>query len=186
MLRLNHIGDWGTQFGMLIAHLQESFPEYTVKVPPINDLQQFYKKSKSRFDEDEDFKKRAYLAVVKLQGNDPEHRKAWDIICRVSRREFQTLYDRLDVRILERGESFYQSYMEKLVRELDERGFLEEDGGRKIMWGNKSGGIPLTIIKSGGGFTYDTSDMAAIKQRLEEENADWIIYVTDAGQVFTH
>lgn len=66
--------------------------------------------------------------------------------------------------------------METLVKELDTRGFLEEDEGRKIMWGENPGsGIPLTIVKSDGGFTYDTSDMAAIKQRIEEERGDWVI-----------
>lgn len=92
--------------------------------------------------------------------------------------EFQNLYSRLDIRLIERGESFYQKRMETLVKELDERGFLEEDEGRKIMWGENPGnGIPLTIVKSDGGFTYDTSDMAAVKQRVEEERADWVILI---------
>lgn len=74
--------------------------------------------------------------------------------------------------------------MEAIVKEFEKKGFLEEDNGRKIMWGETHGeGIPLTIVKSDGGFTYDSSDMATIKQRLEEEKADWIIYVTDSGQV---
>lgn len=82
------------------------------------------------------------------------------------------------------GESFYQSRMEAIVKEFQAKGYLEEDNGRKIMWGEQHGeGIPLTIVKSDGGFTYDSSDMATIKQRLEEEKADWIIYVTDSGQV---
>lgn len=74
--------------------------------------------------------------------------------------------------------------MEALVKELDAQGYLEEDEGRKVMWGDGVT-IPLTIVKSDGGFTYDTSDMAAIKHRLYEEKADWLIYVTDAGQA-TH
>lgn len=74
--------------------------------------------------------------------------------------------------------------MEAIVKEFAKKGFLEEDNGRKIMWGETQGeGIPLTIVKSDGGFTYDSSDMATIKQRLEEEKADWLIYVTDSGQV---
>lgn len=185
VLRLNHVGDWGTQFGMLIAHLEESFPNFVKESPPIEDLQSFYKESKKRFDEDEEFKKRAYNRVEKLQSGDPNCTKAWQLICDVSRHEFQQIYDALDVKLIERGESFYQSRMESLVKDLDKRGFLEEDEGRKIMWGNKSddfGGIPLTIVKTGGGFTYDTSDMATIKNRIEEEKGDWLIYVTDSGQ----
>ncbi|XP_055624227.1 probable arginine--tRNA ligase, cytoplasmic [Toxorhynchites rutilus septentrionalis] len=185
VLRLNHVGDWGTQFGMLIAHLQERFPDYQNVSPPIGDLQAFYKESKARFDSDEPFKKRAYACVVKLQSGDNESLKAWKLICDVSRKEFQKVYDRLDVKLIERGESFYQEGMEEIVKELADSGFLEEDDGRKIMWGENKEGIPLTVIKSDGGFTYDTSDMAAIKQRLHEEKADWVIYVTDAGQA-TH
>lgn len=186
VLRLNHVGDWGTQFGMLIAHLEDKFPDYAKSSPPISDLQAFYKESKARFDSDEEFKKRAYNRVVKLQSGDPESVKAWTQICDVSRREFQKIYDRLDIRsLVERGESFYQSRMESLVKELSAAGMLEEDEGRKIMWGTVNHGendVPLTVVKSDGGFTYDTSDMATIKQRIEEEKADWVIYVTDAGQ----
>lgn len=188
VLRINHLGDWGTQFGMLIAHLEDRFPNFVNESPPIADLQAFYKESKKRFDEDEEFKKRAYDRVVKLQSGEANSTKAWQLICDVSRKEFQQIYDSLDIKLIERGESFYQSRMEKLVAELEKLGMLEEDDGRKIMWGDKNddfGGIPLTIIKSGGGFTYDTSDMATIKQRIEEEKGDWLIYVTDAGQA-TH
>lgn len=188
VLRINHLGDWGTQFGMLIAHLEDRFPNFVNESPPIADLQAFYKESKKRFDEDEEFKKRAYDRVVKLQSGEANSTKAWQLICDVSRKEFQQIYDSLDIKIIERGESFYQSRMESLVAELEKKGVLEEDDGRKIMWGDKNddfGGIPLTIIKTGGGFTYDTSDMATIKQRIEEEKGDWLIYVTDAGQA-TH
>ncbi|KAG7204946.1 hypothetical protein KM043_005334 [Ampulex compressa] len=183
VLRLNHVGDWGTQFGMLIAHLQDIFPDYLTTSPSIDDLQAFYKQSKTRFDEDEEFKKRAYECVVKLQAFEPEITKAWQLICDVSRKDVEKIYQRLDIKLTERGESFYQKYMESLVKELEAKHILEEDEGRKVMWAEKSGtGIPLTIVKSDGGFTYDTSDLAAIKQRVEEEKADWVIYVTDAGQ----
>ncbi|XP_028277896.1 arginine--tRNA ligase, cytoplasmic [Parambassis ranga] len=86
VLRLNHVGDWGTQFGMLIAHLQDKFPNYLTVSPPISDLQSFYKESKKRFDEEEDFKKRAYQCVVRLQSKEPDFIKAWNLICDVSRR----------------------------------------------------------------------------------------------------
>lgn len=85
MLKLNHIGDWGTQFGMLIAHLKETYP-IGDSIPPIEDLQAFYKQAKIRFDQEDDFKKRAYESVVLLQSNDPEHIKAWKHICEISRR----------------------------------------------------------------------------------------------------
>jgi arginyl-tRNA synthetase len=86
VLRINHIGDWGTQFGMLIAHLQDKFPDYLTHSPPIEDLQAFYKESKKLFDDDPDFKERAYSCVVKLQNFDPDYSKAWQLICDVSRK----------------------------------------------------------------------------------------------------
>ncbi|KAM5299773.1 arginine--tRNA ligase, cytoplasmic [Ctenodactylus gundi] len=181
VLRLNHLGDWGTQFGMLIAHLQDKFPDYLTVSPPIGDLQAFYKESKKRFDTEEEFKKRAYQCVVLLQSKNPDITQAWKLICDVSRQEFNKIYEALDISLIERGESFYQDRMKDVVKELEDRGFVQVDDGRKIMF-VQGCSIPLTIVKSDGGYTYDTSDLAAIKQRLIEEKADMIIYVVDNGQ----
>ncbi|MBN3290579.1 SYRC protein, partial [Polypterus senegalus] len=181
VLRLNHVGDWGTQFGMLIAHLQEKFPNYLTVSPPIGDLQAFYKESKARFDNEEEFKKRAYQCVVKLQSKEPDFIKAWNLICDVSRKEFQKVYDCLDITLIERGESFYQDMMTAVVKEFEEKGLVEVDDGRKVVF-PPGCSIPLTIEKSDGGYTYDTSDLAALKQRIFDEKADIIIYVTDSGQ----
>ncbi|XP_014341501.1 arginine--tRNA ligase, cytoplasmic isoform X2 [Latimeria chalumnae] len=181
VLRLNHVGDWGTQFGMLIAHLQDKFPNYLTVSPPISDLQAFYKESKKRFDGEEEFKKRAYQCVVKLQSKEPDFNKAWNLICDVSRKEFQKVYDCLQIKLIERGESFYQDRMTAVVKEFEEKGFVQDDEGRKIVF-PPSCTVPLTVEKSDGGYTYDTSDLAALKQRLFEEKADIIIYVVDSGQ----
>lgn len=86
VLRLNHIGDWGTQFGMLIAHLQDMFPNYRTESPSVGNLQRFYKESKIRFDTDEEFKKRAKDSVVKLQSKSPDYIQAWKLICDASRK----------------------------------------------------------------------------------------------------
>ncbi|XP_068133516.1 arginine--tRNA ligase, cytoplasmic [Hyperolius riggenbachi] len=181
VLRLNHLGDWGTQFGMLIAHLQDKFPNYLSVSPPIGDLQTFYKESKMRFDEDEEFKKLAYQCVVLLQNKHPDILKAWVLICDVSRKEFQKIYDCLDIRIIDRGESYYQDRMIQVVKEFEEKGLVKVDDGRKVVFPHGCI-VPLTIEKSDGGFTYDTSDLAALKQRIFEEKADVIIYVVDNGQ----
>lgn len=181
VLRLNHVGDWGTQFGMLIAHLQDTFPDYLTVSPPISDLQAFYKESKKRFDSEEDFKKRAYQCVVRLQSKEPDFIKAWNMICDVSRKEFQKVYDCLDIKLIERGESYYQEMMTEVVKEFEERGFVEMDEGRKIVFAPGQS-LPLTVVKSDGGYTYDTSDLAALRNRLFDEKADIIIYVTDSGQ----
>lgn len=182
VLKINHIGDWGTQFGMLIAHLSDKFPDYQSISPPISDLQSFYKESKVRFDSDDEFKQKAYRYVVQLQNKDPDMIKAWNLICDVSRKDFLQIYSRLDVNnLIERGESFYQELMKEVVNALEHGGFLQEDDGRKILF-PPGCPIPLTIVKSDGGFTYDTSDMAALYQRLFTEKCDWIFYVVDTGQ----
>ncbi|KFO34157.1 arginine--tRNA ligase, cytoplasmic [Fukomys damarensis] len=181
VLRINHVGDWGTQFGMLIAHLQDKFPDYLTVSPPIGDLQAFYKESKKRFDTEEEFKKRAYECVVRLQSKDPDFTRAWKLICDVSRQEFNKIYEALDISLIERGESFYQDRMPLVVKEFEDKGFVQVDDGRKVVF-VPGCSIPLTIVKSDGGYTYDTSDMAAIKQRLFEEKADMIVYVVDSGQ----
>ncbi|XP_041881328.1 arginine--tRNA ligase, cytoplasmic isoform X1 [Corvus kubaryi] len=181
VLRLNHLGDWGTQFGMLIAHLQDKFPDYLTVSPPIGDLQAFYKESKRRFDTEEEFKKRAYQCVVLLQSKNPDFIKAWNLICDVSRREFQKIYNCLDITIIERGESFYHEMMKDIVKEFEDKGFVQVDDGRKVVF-VPGFPVPLTIMKSDGGYTYDTSDLAALKHRLCEEKADILIYVVDSGQ----
>ncbi|KAH9507918.1 hypothetical protein Btru_053220 [Bulinus truncatus] len=185
VLRLNHLGDWGTQFGMLIAHLVEKYPNLLEVRPPIEDLQEFYQESKKRFDNDEDFKRRAYDYVVKLQSKDPFTYKAWKIIYDISMEVNNELYKRLGVsdKLVERGESFYQDMMVKLIKDLDATGddIQVDENGRKVMF-VPGFEVPLMLVKSDGGFTYDTSDLACIKQRLEDEKADWIIYVVDSGQ----
>ena len=95
--------------------------------------------------------------------------------------EFQKIYDRLDIKLVERGESFYQNLMKKTVTLLEEAGVLVEDEGRKVMFAPGLS-VPLTVVKSDGGYTYDTSDMAAIRQRIYDEGANWVVYVVDLGQ----
>ena len=180
--KINHLGDWGTPIGMLIAHLQEKFPNYTTVSPPIGDLQTFYKESNARFDKEEDFKKRAYAAVVQLQSYDPMYIKAWNLIYDVSRQEFTKIYERLDIAdLIDQGESFYQKLMGDVVKIMEEKGKLEEDKDRKIAWAPNMK-VPLTVVKKDGAYTYDTSELAALRHRLNEEKADWILYVVDQGQ----
>ncbi|PAV60209.1 hypothetical protein WR25_21460 [Diploscapter pachys] len=183
VLRINHIGDWGTQFGMLIAHLYDKYPDFLTNLPKISDLQAFYKESKKRFDEDEQFKKRAYECVVKLQNKEPEFVKAWTLICDVSKRYNQMVYDRLDIKIEDLGESFYQDKMIELINFLKQKhsDFLKEEEGRLVAFPTGCD-IPLTVVKSDGGFTYDTSDLAALKYRIFDQKVDWAIYVVDSGQ----
>jgi len=179
--RVNHLGDWGTQFGMLVAHLEDKFPNYTVESPPISNLQEFYKESKKRFDEDPDFKQRAYKRVVDLQGGDPVIIKGWKLICEISMKEFNRIYERLDVELYPKGESFYHDKMKTMVERLKKRNLLTPSEGAHIIF-VEGETVPLMVIKSDGGFTYDTSDLAAVHHRFQEEKADWSVYVVDNGQ----
>ena len=189
VLRLNHVGDWGTQFGMLIAYLREVCPEAltTANALDLGDLVAFYKKAKQRFDEDVAFQEIARQEVVKLQAGAEDSRRAWQLLCEQSRREFQVIYDRLDIHLTERGESFYNPLLPAVVEDLEKAGLLVEDAGAKCVFlegfTNKDGQpLPLIVQKSDGGYNYATTDLAALRYRIQQDNAERIIYVTDAGQ----
>ncbi len=193
VLRLNHVGDWGTQFGMLITHLKQVAPEAldTADAVDLGDLVAFYRQAKARFDSDEAFQTTSREEVVKLQSGDPVSRRAWQLLCDQSRREFQRLYDRLDIRLDERGESFYNPYLEAVVADLAAAGLLVSDGGAQCVFleaedGTASQAPPVIVRKSDGGFNYATTDLAAIRYRFaappDGDGARRVIYVTDAGQ----
>ncbi|PFH32305.1 arginyl-tRNA synthetase family protein [Besnoitia besnoiti] len=179
--RINHIGDWGTQFGMLIEYLHSEFPDYKANMPDISDLNAFYKKAKAAFDADEDFKRRSREMVVKLQGGNEAALESWRLICDVSRHEFEKVYKRLDVSLEERGESYYNEEIPKVVKELTEKGMIKESDGAKCIF-TPVNEVPLMAVKSDGGFGYDSTDLAAIKDRLITRQGDWLIYLTDLGQ----
>ncbi|KAG7374686.1 arginyl-tRNA synthetase [Nitzschia inconspicua] len=180
--RVNHVGDWGTQFGMLIQYLKEEYPDFADNTPNITDLTAFYKNAKAKFDEDADFKKASQLNVGKLQSGDEEYMAIWKLLCDVSRMEFQKVYDRLDVTVYEYGESFYNAMIPPVIEEFEKAGKLSiEEGGAKCVWVEKFP-IPLMLQKSDGGFGYDSTDMAALKYRLHTVKAQRIIVITDFSQ----
>lgn len=189
VLRLNHVGDWGTQFGMLIAYLREAYPEAltTANALDLGDLVTLYRQAKKRFDEDETFQETARQEVVKLQAGAEDTTHAWQLLCEQSRREFQVIYDLLDVDLIERGESFYNPLLAAVVEDLEKPGLLVEDAGAKCVFlegfTNKEGQpLPLIVQKSDGGYNYATTDLAAIRYRIQQDGAKRIVYVTDAGQ----
>lgn len=189
VLRLNHVGDWGTQFGMLIASLREVYPEAltTANALDLGDLVDFYRKAKQRFDQDDEFKETARQEVVQLQSGNEETRHAWQLLCDQSRREFQIIYDWLDINLKERGESFYNPLLPAVVEDLTQLGLLVENQGAKCVFvegfTNKEGEpLPLIVQKSDGGYNYATTDLAALRYRLQKDGAKRIIYVTDSGQ----
>jgi len=198
VLRMNHVGDWGTQFGMLIQYLREEYPTIIIisgvdssSSPNITDLTQFYKNAKARFDEDPVFKKQSQLNVVALQSGDEECIQMWKLLCDISRGEFQKVYDRLSVHLEEYGESFYNSRIPNVIEEFTNKGLVKvEEGGAKCVFVEEEGGVninndnnvPLMLQKSDGGFGYDSTDMAALKYRIQELGATRIIVITDFTQ----
>jgi arginyl-tRNA synthetase len=189
VLRLNHVGDWGTQFGMLINYLKKYQPKILSKEEEANlqTLTNWYKESKKLFDEDEKFKKDSQNEVVNLQSHEKEAINAWNIIYDISRKAFQEIYDLLDIQIIERGQSFYNDELPKVVKDLEDKNLIEISDGSKCIFiegfKNREGNpLPIIIQKADGGFNYDTTDIAAFKHRCQVEKASRIIIVTDAGQ----
>lgn len=183
VMRINHVGDWGTQFGMLIGHLLDTYPNLLSDRPDLDiaGLNELYKASRKRFDEDPIFKERSRENVVKLQAGDAECRAIWDFLCDTSRIEFQKVYDCLKVELKEVGESFYNPLIPSTIVELTSKGLIQISENMKVIK-LPHFTYPLILQKSDGGYGYDSTDMAAIRYRSQELSRDWIIYITDAGQ----
>ena len=182
VVRQNHVGDWGTQFGMLLAYLRESSLGTDSH---IGDLEEFYRSANKRFDEDAAFADEARQRVVRLQAGSPQELALWSRIVEESRRHFLPLYERMGIKLTrddERGESFYNAFLADVVGDLRKQGVAEESQGAVVVW---AGGFesPLIIQKTGGGFGYGTTDLAAIRFRVRELGARRIVYVTDARQI---
>lgn len=188
VLRLNHIGDWGTSFGMLIAYLKQTHPNLLKETDlDLSFLVKSYKLAKQEFDSSPDFKKQSQLEVVALQAHNQDSIKIWEKICDISRQAYEEIYKLLDVKLIERGESFYNPYLQKLIADLEEKDLIEVSDGAKCMFlpgfTNREGEpLPFMLQKSDGGFNYSTTDLAALRHRIEDEKANRIIYVTDNGQ----
>lgn len=189
VLRLNHVGDWGTQFGMLISYLEKFVPEVLLGKRPADlaDLMHWYRESKKQFDEDPEFRKVSQLKVVSLQKEESSVIAAWKMICQISEQAFQKIYDLLDIQLNLRGESFYNPFLAETVKRLEAKGLVEVSDGAKCIFldgfQNREGKpLPLIIQKSDGGYNYATTDLAAMFHRVHSEKASRIIVVTDVGQ----
>lgn len=185
VIRLSHIGDWGTPFGMLIAYLREAYPEAldATNALDLGDLATFYRAAKKRFDEDEAFQAAARQSVVQLQAGDPDTIQAWKIVCDLSNRTNRKIFDLMGLspKIQERGESFYNPLLPDVIAELDRLGLLVEDNGAQCVFlegfTNKDGNpLPLIVQKSDGGYNYATTDLAAIRYRVNEDQVDRVVY----------
>ena len=192
VIRQNHIGDWGTQFGMLIALLKEQYPEI-LKNPDsvqIADLEGFYQDAKTKSDNDEAFAQTARDEVLKLHNHNQDTMTIWHHIVDESRKHYQPIYEQLSVTLKsddERGESFYADNLADVVETLKQKELaVESDGAICVFpegFQNKDGNpLPFIIQKTDGAFLYATTDLAALRFRINELKADKVIYVTDARQ----
>ena len=187
VIRQNHVGDWGTQFGMLITFMRESSAEAGVALA---DLEGFYRAAKQRFDADSEFADRARESVVKLQGGDPEYLEAWQAFISTSLTHCQAVYDKLNVTLSMtdlKAESFYNPQLEGVVTRLENTGLLKDSDGARCVFldefvGKDGEPLPVIIQKTDGGYLYATTDLAAVDYRCHELKADRALYVVDARQ----
>ena len=190
VIRQNHMGDWGTQFGMLIAHLSDKLASNEVAETALADLENFYREAKVRFDEEEGFADRARADVVKLQSGDEHCAKLWQQFIDISISHSEDIYKKLNVSLKRSdimGESGYNNDLSTVIDELMAREIAVEDQGAKVVFidemANKDGEPSVFIVqKSGGGFLYATTDLSACRYRSGKLEADRIIIFTDARQ----
>jgi arginyl-tRNA synthetase len=189
VIRANHVGDWGTQFGMLIAWLEKQQQENAGEMA-LADLEGFYRDAKKHYDEDEAFAERARSYVVKLQGGDEYFREMWRKLVDITMSQNQLTYDRLNVTLTRddvMGESLYNPMLPGIVADLKAKGLAVESEGATVVfldeYKNKEG-EPMGVIiqKKDGGYLYTTTDIACAKYRYETLHADRVLYYIDSRQ----
>lgn len=191
VIRQNHVGDWGTQFGMLLAYMEELRAQHQDKAHlELADLEGFYRAAKLRFDESADFATRARQLVVELQSGDEYCHKLWQEFNNISLNHCYDIYQRLGVSMTRadiRGESSYNDDLPQVVTDLDKLGLLSESNGAKVVFQNEfktKEGEPLPVIiqKADGGYLYATTDLAAMRYRSNVLHADRVLYFVDLRQ----
>ena len=186
VIRQNHVGDWGTQFGMLLTYMADQ----GAASDSLSDLENFYRQAKQRFDEDEAFQQRSRQAVVALQSGEPSMLQQWQKFIDISMSHCQELYDRLGIDLTDQnmdGESSYKDDLKNTVDHLAAQNLLTESDGAQCVFldefKSKSGeALPVIVQKSDGGFLYSTSDLACLRRRIGDFKADRVMYFVDARQ----
>ncbi|TMR97255.1 arginine--tRNA ligase [Nonomuraea basaltis] len=190
VIRQNHLGDWGTPFGMLIEHLLDIGEETAVAQLEAGMGTEFYQAARSKFDGDEEFKHRARVRVTTLQGGDPATMRLWHVFMDATVRYFNKVYELLGVTLTDAdlaGESMYNAMLEKTCGDLETSGAAVMSEGALCVFppgfsGSDDKPLPLIIRKSDGGYGYATTDMAAIRYRVHDLKADRILYVVGSEQ----
>ncbi|MQA88128.1 MAG: arginine--tRNA ligase [Streptosporangiales bacterium] len=190
VLRENHVGDWGTPFGMLVEHLLDIGEDKAAHELSVGDLDGFYKAARAKFDTDDAFRDRSRRRVVLLQQGDPATRRLWQLLIRESENYFLTVYGRMRVRLTADdfvGENFYNDQLDDVVEELQARRLLRDSEGALCAFPagftNRNGDpLPLIVRKSDGGYGYQATDLATIRHRLRELKATRMLYVVGLPQ----
>jgi arginyl-tRNA synthetase len=190
VIRHNHIGEWGTPFGMLIEHLLDIGEAEAAHELSVGELSSFYQAARKKFDSDETFKDRSRRRVVLLQGGDELSLRLWKVLVDESKEYFLAVYDLLDVRLTRDdfvGESFYNDQLASVVEELDTLGLLQSSEGAQCVFPagftNRDGEpLPLIVMKSDRGYGYDVTDLAAIRYRTRELKGTRLLYVVGLPQ----
>jgi len=190
VIRENHVGDWGTPFGMLIEHLLDIGETEAAAGLSVGDLDGFYKQARAKFDSSEEFQARARNRVVLLQSGDPETMRLWQMLVDLSMGYFNRLYRSMGVLLTDddlAGESMYNDLLPEVVERLRVAGLLQESDGADVVfppgYTNREGDpLPLIVQKRGGGFNYGTSDLACVLDRVERVKATLLLYVVGAEQ----
>ena len=194
VIRQNHLGDWGTPFGMLVEHLVDSGltdgDAAGTHAAAVSDLNAFYKAARARFDTDPEFAERSRARVVALQAGDPDSRRLWRILVEVSTTYFSDAYDRLEVSLTDgdyAGESTYNDVLDDVVAELEAKGLLVTDDGALCAFppgfeGRDGEPLPLIVRKADGGYGYAATDLAALRHRVRDLEATELLYVVGAPQ----
>ncbi|HUB25094.1 MAG TPA: arginine--tRNA ligase [Tepidisphaeraceae bacterium] len=186
IIRQNHIGDWGTQFGMLIQYVEElKDASGAVTGVVLSDWEEFYRRAKEKFDGDPEFASRARQAVVRLQNGESNANRTWKLIRDLSLSAHSEVYTRLGVLLAlsdERGESAYNADLPGIVTDLKKAGLAVESDGATVVFIDGEGKPPLIVQKTDGGYLYATTDLAAIRYRISQLHANRIVYVHDSRQ----
>lgn len=179
----NHLGDWGTQFGLMILGYRHFADAAALAEAPVEELERVYVKSYAQSKEDPAWLEQARAELVKLQQGDPENRALWERFVQLSMKEFDHIYRRLGVKFdLVRGESFYNDRLPGIVADLQALGLVRESEGALVA-DLEAEGLPVCIVrKSDGGYNYATTDLATLRRRVEEFAPEAIVYVTDERQ----
>ncbi|MEU4824294.1 arginine--tRNA ligase [Actinomadura citrea] len=191
VVRDNHVGDWGTPFGMLIEHLLDLGEDAAARDDSsVSDLTAFYQAARQKFESDETFADRSRRRVVALQAGDAETLRLWNVLVEVSKRYFNSVYGRLGVTLTDddiKGESYYNDLLAPTARELEDKGIAVISDGALCAFppgftGREGEPLPVIIRKSDGGYNYSTTDLATIRYRVDTEHVDRMVYVVGAPQ----